>query len=218
MPTQKRKVLPSEYREVLISEVDPAVQVYYNDQDEGITPVTIVDARGRILEYADGTRFPAKSKHVYLKNGPTIVLVHGDPVGCYSDIPLEVVTLYKDGEGYGKDINRPRPINQLPSEYLIQLNEQPVPHDWPNMYGAWDVSRVRAPEVLFRFTLENRMAANALAAELIRKECNFTVTVEDKSDPAESGSKRGWTFEVDASVVQIIKSTCRDILEVSCVS
>ena len=137
-----------------------------------------------------------EDKSLLVKNGPLIIIVMSNDrfVGLYSDLSIEVL-LFNDHTEY--TLIRPKIIDALPAAHQAVLNSEPASTRWPCVYGQWEIvttSPAASAADEFTFEVTNRLAAFALASEMLR--VGYPYKVEpNKMSPTY------WTFIVSRKVL-----------------
>lgn len=170
-----------------------------------LKPYILVDAEYRLLREPGQTyTIDSKVPFLFVRHGPLIACGY-DTDGVhqvYTDIPAEVVMLQKDT--LNRSVTRPRPLVQMPVGQLTKLSSAPQPPGFDKLSGVWDVvdtTRV-VDEYSKSFTIDNRLAATALAAELIRVNCKFQVSPVDHA----------WTFHMNDAAFHFVRTRLESLL------
>lgn len=175
---------------MLWAEVKPNELVYIQSGDgKALGPQVIVDPTAKTLRtFTGGQTHTCDSEILLYKKGPFVVfcMLNGQFNAVYTDIPMEIVAARMDDAGprlFTSNMHRPRPLDQLPSDFKRVLDRE-TPEGWPELYGKYDLVEAAAvdeneeDEALLDLTISNRLAANALAVELIRLNLDFFVDAE----------------------------------------
>ena len=182
--------IPPGFRPVLWSEVSEHAEVFIQGEQGGIPhaygPHLIHDIENRQLYNINKRQnFTHRDDVLLYREGPLLVLTFNDGTftGCYGDVPIELCIVHHNMEGTpskGGAQSRPRGFDHLPQEHVDTVDAV-LPPDWPSFYGKWRIEKAAQPAALptpameedFELRIENRMAANALATQLMRDQKIF---------------------------------------------
>lgn len=174
-------------------------------QDDDLTPYVLEDKDLKILRsVVTGSTVEGKSAQLLVRTGPIILVSSGV---VYSDIPAEVV-LFSPGN---KTITRPRPTERLPTLAASLMVVDPQPVGWPSKYGDWDVHQPNGevlPDDRWSFNIHNRLAASALAMEMLKHGYDFQVTCLTMPE----GEAISWQFTLDSEVFQHVLTHCQELI------
>lgn len=208
------KEIPPGFRPVMWAEVSENCEVYVQGNQNGLPhaygPHLVADTENRQLNNITRKQtFSHVAETLLLKEGPLVVMTFNDGVftGCYADVPLEVAIANHDMEGTpsrGLTVTRPRAFARIPHEHVDTLDTA-LPPDWPGFYGGWSIEKASKPKEVFNedgdfeFSLTNRMAANALACQLMKAGKTFRV----QPLPTPGGDK--FVFTIAREVLHYIR-------------
>lgn len=211
--------MPAGYRPVLWTEVQPHTEVYVQGIQNGLPhaygPHLVADPENKQLQnIARREFFTHTGETLLVREGPLVVLTfnEGEFTGVYADVPLELAISTSDMDQPKREcsVRRPRAFSRIGNEHMDVLDAS-LPPGWPGFYGEWDIKKAttrRQQEteeaVDFEFRLDNRMAANALAIELMRTQHQFRVQPLDRDS---------FVFTISRETLKHIRQHCEDLTE-----
>ena len=182
--------MPLGYRPVMWSEVQPNETVYVQGTHEGdgvaYGPHSVVDPQNKTLkQISSGKSHTHVDETLLVAKGPLVVLTlnDGEITGIYADVPLEMAVTHHDMREPEKKFFtwRPRPFDHIPSEHVDMLDAK-LPQGWPGFFGQWNITEVafeaakrKNPKLTVELKIGTRMAASALAIELMRLKKPYSI-------------------------------------------
>lgn len=211
--------MPAGYRPVLWTEVQPNTEVFVQGIQNGIPhaygPHLVADPENKQLQrVTDRDIFTHTGETLLVREGPLVVLTfnEGQFTGVYADVPLELAIATHDMDKPMREcvVRRPRAFTRLSKEHMNVLDAS-LPPGWPGFYGEWDIKKgttrrqqEEQEQTDFEFRLDNRMAANALAIELMRTGHQFRVQPLDRDS---------FVFTITRETLKHIRQHCEDLTE-----
>jgi hypothetical protein len=84
---------------------------------------------------------------------------------------------------------------------------------WPPLYKTWDIVKATVPEgTPVMFDVENKLAASALAVDLMAAGYTFKVRTNLHAVRPATSPPTSWTFIVAADVLLWIRKRCEDLM------
>lgn len=196
MPSNQQKV-PDGFRVAAWDTIPVNSIIYRRDNPQRACRVTDPGTK-TIVPIGSTTEVVILDADVLVKDGPFIVIVTQDDqfVAVYSDLEFDV---YVAGLDTNARITRP-----LSCDSLTALSRQEIDElrqkGWPGIYGQWAIEKATAtPKEKLSFDIGNRLAASALAVDLMRHGKPFEITPNREQEPTY------FTFSVSSAVLNWIQ-------------